>query len=831
MTAAAPEFDDSALARPGLSAGPRPRVLKFGGTSVGTPDRLRDVVAIVAAAHRARPVVCVVSAFAGVTSALDEWTGMAARGLDASLECALAQLEARHLEALAAIASGPAALDARAAVGRAIATLRGTLGRLAHEADDEGYERALAMSAGERLAAPVVAAGLRSAGLDAEAWDAADLVCATGRATEATVRLGDTFGRLRERYSRGRTLPVVTGFVAGEPSGRTVLLGRGGSDYTAALVGAALDADQVEIWTDVDGVLTADPRVVADARPVPRLSYDDAARLAGFGAKVLHPKTVQPLVDAGIPIVVRNTGNRAAPGTRIEAGAAPIRAVAGRHGLALVSIGRPPGADGRLLAATALASLESLDEEVVLTLAPSGRHALSVVVRDACVVEWLRRLDAGRAIEVVRPVALAALVGTPATPAHIATVDAALAQAGVEPHAVAGATGGGIAAVVGASDLEKAVEALHAELVDRRGDVSLVVAGVTGHVGRALLDALTAREVESTANQTGPLTSPRLRVVGLINRSRMAWLPAGLTSTDVEGALRAGEAANWPALRARLLELGGPRLFVDCTASEEMAVDYATLLGAGVGIATPNKRANAGPLVRYRLLRALARRRAPYGYETTVGAALPVLGPLRDLVRAGDRLRSFTGVLSGTLAFVLDRVNADVAFSAAVREAADLGFTEPHPADDLSGEDVARKLLILLREAGLDVERDGIAVESLVPAALADERDPSVFLSRLAEFDELWRGRVAEARSRGASLVYQAEFDGRRARVGLADVEAGSPLSGLRPAENVLIFTTANYASVPLTIAGPGAGPALTAAGVLADVDRAARALVGSLEA
>lgn len=374
-----------------------------------------------------------------------------------------------------------------------------------------------------------------------------------------------------------------------------------------------------------------------------------------------------------------------------------------------------------------------------------------------------------------------------------------------------------------AAALDRQIRAFRASLADpprrRRPEaVRVVLAGATGRVGSRLCGLLARQE-------------PELRLVGMSNSRRMVWEDDGLAPLSAAGLLEEGERNDWDLLSARMFHRARAReerlVFVDCTASPFIAEQYAALLAAGVAVVTPNKLASSGPLARYRRLRELSSQDgAPYRYETTVGAALPVLGTLADLRRTGDRLLSLSAVLSGTLSFVLHRVGEGVAFSEAVVEAWRLGLTEPHPGEDLTGEDVARKLLILLRDAGYDVEREDLAVEPLIPGGLPDEPDPERFLQALAAFDVLWAERAAAARVRGERLLHLARFDEAGPQVGLTAVPARHPAARIGPGENVVVFQTDRYAALPLTIAGPGAGPDVTAAGVLLDLLTAAREMV-----
>lgn len=581
-------------------------ILKFGGTSVGSPESLENVVRVIRERARKRRVVVVVSALSGVTSALDAAASLG----DISIVDALYE---RHTSLLPSFHPN-GVLD----------LLRERLPRRAprHTPDHDAI-----LGAGERLAAPLLAEILRSRGIDATSIDATEVVRTDDSFGSARVDLTVTRRRLHERLTLlgNGVVPVITGYVGATEDGTPTTLGRGGSDITAAVVGAALDADEVEIWSDVDGIYSSDPRTSHTARLLPRLTHDEALRLARGGAKVLHPDAIPPLAQRGIRLSIRNTFAPQRRGTEIG--------------------GRPPR--------------------------------------------------------------------------------------------------------------------------------ELVIAGATGKVGSALVRQLRALEPNGV----------RIRIL------------ANSTSMNDARACSA-VATNWPAT---LPTLDPSSIFVDCTASSEVASLYDELLERGVGVVTANKLAGSGDAERWRRLRRIAaRRNLPLRYETTVGAALPVLRTARELAATGDRLLSLDAVLSGTLSYILGRLHQGIAFSAAVAEARDKGLTEPDPANDLSGLDVGAKLVILLRELGIeprDVDVEGLSGD-----------------------DAYWRARTSAAMARGKRLVYVASWRDGSATARVREIDESEPLAHLRAGENVVVFRTARYDSVPLTVSGPGAGPEVTASGLLAEI-------------
>ncbi|MEM7789337.1 MAG: bifunctional aspartate kinase/homoserine dehydrogenase I, partial [Bacteroidota bacterium] len=691
------------------------------------------------------------------------------------------------------------------------------------------------IATGERLSAPLVAAAFRAAGHDALALDAADLV-----------RTDDTFGNAAVDFEATRplargevdrlgeaTVAVVTGFIGSTEAGVTTTLGRSGSDYTATILAEALGAETCTIWTDVAGVYTADPRLVPEAVPLARLSYREAAELAYFGANVLHPRTMLPAERAGIPISIKSTLDPEAEGTEIGdetddldlrvKGISSVRdvAVVMVEGAGMTSA---VGVSARLFGALSEAGVNvrmvsQASSEQSICLVVDGPEADVAV--DALERAFEREIARGdvRRVYAIPDCAVVSAVGEGMRhqPGLAGRLFATLGRAGVNVLSIAqGAAETNISTVVRSEEVAAALGALHEAFPLRRRRVHVAVIG-TGTVGQRLVEML-AEHAPALMDED----RIHLRLVAVANSRRMAWDAGGLPLSGALARLGAdAEAADLDALDARLLAPGlERRIVVDATASEAVARRYVRWLEAGVGVVTPNKKANTLDLDYYRRLREAAdRREVSYHYETTVMAGLPVVFTIRDLLRSGDRIDHVEGVFSGTLAFLFNRLAAGAAFSEAVREAKARGLTEPDPRDDLGGEDVARKLLILARETGRAVERADVAVESLVPADLADA-SPEAFLDALDRLDAAWAQRVAEAG--GRRLAYVGEITEAGLRVGVRAVDPGSPFGRSEGTDNVILIRSARYRETPLVVQGPGAGPDVTAAGLLADLVKAA---------
>jgi bifunctional aspartokinase / homoserine dehydrogenase 1 len=719
------------------------------------------------------------------------------------------------------------------------------------------------VSAGERLAAPLVAAAFRAAGRDAVALDARAFIRTDDDFGEATVDMVATRALVREAFGDvpEDAIPVVTGFIASTEDGVTTTLGRSGSDYTATLLGAALDAGEVVIWTDVDGVLSADPRLVPEAFTLPELSYREAAELAHFGAKVLHPRTMRPLETAGIPLLIKNTLRPDADGTRITsdppAAGAPIKAVTAVRDAALVTLDGAGLLGVPDVTARAFGALAAADIPVLLIAQASSEGSLCFAVRQRDGEEVLRLLNRAFERECERGdlhgirsdegLAVVAAVGEGLwrVPGLAGRMFATLGRAHVNVRAIAeGASDHNLSCVVRDEDAGRAVQALHEAFALRRLRAHLAVVGA-GNVGRRLL-ALLAAQAPALAERH----RLNLRLVGVADSRRLLWEEDGIAFAAAAERLEAVDGGHQEVdndgdfqeaggngghqnphdvlgtLTERLDAARLERLIVvDATPSEDVARRYDEWLRRGVGVVTPNQQALTLEADLYDALReAVVTGEAPFFYETTVGAGLGVLSTLRDLIRTGDTVNRIEGVVSGTLAFVFNSMREGRPFSEAVREAVERGLTEPDPRADLAGEDVRRKLLILARELGQRPDREAVQVQSLVPEALR-EGDVDTFWRRLPEVDAFWARKQAGFAKQGRQLQYVAVLDPDAVRAGVQALPAGSPLAGLRGSSVLFAFHTERYTPEPLVVRGPGASVDVTTAVLLADVVRAAEAM------
>jgi len=808
------------------------KILKFGGSSLSTPATIRVVGRILLEARRREPVIGVVSAFQGITNQLLECARLAERADVAYLEL-LDQIAKRHRAAVSHLV-GRRPARVRAQVDALLAELASTL---------QGIHllrhcplRALDMTAsfGERLSAVIVSAYLGKTNPSAFV-DARDLIVTDDQFTHANVIFRKTNRRTRAYFDtlfkRARTVvPIVTGFIGATDDGQTTTIGRNGSDYSAAIVGAAVGASVIEIWTDVDGVLSADPRVVPAAFVLPQMTYEEAMELSYFGAKVLHSATIAPAVAKRIPILIKNTFNPDAPGTLISRTAEDdgrlAKGITSVGDLALLTL-RGPGMVGVPgVAERVFGTLAARKVSVVLISQASSEHTICLGVRSAdaaAAVDAIRKefqfefSEQLLEVDVRRDQAILAVVGEgmKGRPGVAGKVFDSLGRQNINISAIAqGASERNISCVIDAAQQVRALNAIHQGFFEARKHLALAMIGV-GNVGSAVLRQLHQQRSYLLTKGFD------VRVVGLANSRRFLADANGINLANWKDELRdASSRMDAEAFAERIagMELTNAAL-VDCTVGPDVVDAYPAFIDANMHIITPNKWANALPWPRYaELMEALAARKRHFLFEANVGAGLPIVSTLRDLIASGDEIVRIEGILSGTLSYLFNTFDGTVPFSSLVRDAHGMGFTEPDPREDLSGQDVARKLLILGRQIGLEMDLDEVQVDSLVPKPLARGKYTSSFLTGFARYDDDMKARVARAASRGAVLRYVGTLEKGRARAGLKEFPRNHPVASAKGSDNVIAFTTKRYSRTPLVVQGPGAGADVTAMGVFSDI-------------
>jgi bifunctional aspartokinase / homoserine dehydrogenase 1 len=812
-------------------------VHKFGGSSVADADCLRKVAAILESAPPGRLAV-VLSACRGVTDALLRLVALAERR-DERVASEIAQLRSRHLAIADELLSAGAARQYRAQFDSDCRDLQEVLRSLQLPRPSPRSVNDLVSGYGEvwstRLFRPFFEERARRPG--PVAWlDARRVVVVEWGPLGPGVQWPESRANIAAQVpAEFHGTLIITGFIAVDRRGVPTTLGRNGSDFSASIFGALLEATEIQIWTDVDGVLSADPRRVPDATVIDSLSYSEAMELAYFGAKVIHPQTIAPAVKNRIPIWIRNTFAPEKVGTLICAEPAsqlPVKGITSIERVALVNLEGTgmigvPGTAHRLFGA-----LREEGISVILISQGSSEHSICCAIpqeqaeRAASVVRraFERELEEGQiqSVDIDADQAILAVVGDgmAGTPGIAAKVFTSLGASGVNVRAIAqGASERNISVVVEGRSGIRALRAVHAGVYLSPSTLSIGVIG-PGTVGRVLLDQL-ASQSERLHRQF----RLDMRVRGITGSEHMLLVDGNLAVSDWQARYRASQRSADLARFVEHVRLDylPHTVLVDCSASAEVASHYADWLAAGIHVVTPNKKANSGEFAYYQRLQGARRSGAShYLYEATVGAGLPIVQTLRDLIHTGDEITGIEGIFSGTLAYLFNVYNGSRGFSQIVREARERGFTEPDPRDDLSGQDVARKLIILGRELGLPLELRDVRVESLVPAELAGGSIEE-YMTQLPRHDAAMAARLAAATARRKVLRYTGKLTAAgEAAVGLQELDAHHAFANIALTDNIVRFATRRYCDNPLIVQGPGAGPEVTAGGVFADLLRLA---------
>ena len=815
------------------------KIHKFGGSSLADADCFRRVAGLMLDRRDDR-IGVVVSAMGGMTDALLNLTQLAERD-DASYEAELAAISERYSATTGELLDG----KQRAAVlddwSKDADDVRDVLKAIALVKSAPQRSRDVVAGYGEIWSARLLAAVLASMAPErGGTWvDARDVI------TVHQTELGPTVQWEVSRNKFESVVPaefsgvaVMTGFIATDEAGLQTTLGRNGSDFSAAIFAALSSARELSIWTDVDGVMSADPNRVPEAQVIDNLTYSEAMELAYFGAKVIHPQTLGPVIDNEIPVFIRNSRKPGHPGSRVAADAAltdSIKGITAIGGMALVNlegsgmIGVPGTAD-RLFAAlknagvsVTLISQASSEHSICIAvpadLAERARQVISDEFADELVGRQIQRVDITDSQSIVAVVG----DGMAGTPGIAARFFGTLGRAGINIRAIAqGSSERNISAVVDSDDATRALRAVHSGFYLSAKTISIGLIG-PGTVGKTLL-----QQIEKQSARLAKEFNLDLRVRAIARSESMLLGDRRIDLEDWQSQFdSAGVELDLDAFEAHVNPDHLPHaIIIDCTASEFITSKYADWLSRGIHIITPNKKAFSGSYASYRALQAAADEgSAHYFYETAVGAALPIITTLCDLIYTGDEVRSVNGILSGTLAYLFNVYDGSRPFSEIVREARDNGYTEPDPRDDLSGMDVARKLTILAREMGEAIEIGDFPVQNLVPESL---RECSIedFLDRLPDHDDEIDSMYREAVANGRQLRYIAGFDAQgNASVGLEAIDAEHPFSNINLTDNIVQFKSARYSDNPLVVQGPGAGPEVTAAGIFADLLRLANYL------
>lgn len=808
--------------------------MKFGGTSVGSPENIEKVLQIVkkaAGEHHVGAVV--ISAFSGVTDLLLKLCTDAQKG-EGYFQETFTHVSQKHLHVVDAIfppkhrgsiiASVKTTLNELEELLRGIATLKECSPRM----------RDRIASYGELLSAFIVSKYFNEQSLSCTLCDPRLLIATNDAFGAADVDLTVSCERIKKACDGGEGIAVFPGFIGATSKGDTTTLGRGGSDYTASIVGVALKASEIEIWTDVNGVMTADPRMVPDALSIGELSYEEAMELSHFGAKVIYPPTIQPAYAAGIPLVIKNTLNPEFRGSRISNGPVTHEYLAtGISSIEHVALLRVQGAGMQGVTGTAKRVFDALSREkinVILISQASSEHSICLAIDPINAERAVSALSAEFADELRKhkldkiiaqeECSIIALVGE--NMRHLPGISGkffhALGRNGVNIIAIAqGSSELNISAVITKHDRKKALQAVHeAFFLSSVNKLHVFCAGM-GLIGKTL-----ALQIQDHHAELLEKYRTDVRVLGLANTKKMLIGETPLPLNDLPHTIDAhGTSASLNQFVQRIIDLNLPNsIFVDCTASEVVPECYEKLLNMNISVVTANKKGLASDIASYRRMKAAeTKHNTLFLYETSVGAGLPVINTLKDLLKSGDTIVEIEAVLSGTLSYIFNTLSASDSFADIVQQAKELGYTEPDPRDDLSGTDVGRKLLILAREIGYDLSMKDILVQSLIPKP-CQTCSEAEFPKLLKQHEDEILKPFAESLRAGKKLCYIGSIKDGVARTTLQAIGAEHPFFGLSGSDNIISFKTRRYHARPLIVRGPGAGADVTAAGVFADILR-----------
>ena len=813
------------------------KVLKFGGSSVGSPDALNKVVGIIRSRLDQQRVVVVVSAFRGVTDQLIDMARLASQGDDLYRDI-LTDIESRHLNTVNELFPAKNRSEVITSVKLLLNELEDVLQGvfLIRELTKKTLD--FIVGFGERFSAKILNNLLHQNGLDSQYTDARELIKTDRNFGSARVITAATFQNITDYINRNENrIFVVTGFIASTEENETTTLGRGGSDYTASLFGAALQSDAIEIWTDVDGLMTADPRKVKSAFSVDYASYEEAMELSHFGAKVIYPPTIQPALKSGIPIYIKNTFRPNHPGTEISKEMrgqnGTIRGMSSIDQIALITLKGSGMIGVSGVSARLFNSLAEKQINIILITQSSSEHTITLAVlpedavesKKAITTQFKEEIDAGQIDEIRVEVDLSviAVVGDNMRqiPGIAGRVFSALGRNGINIVAIAqGSSERNISFVVDRKNEQKAMNTLHdAFFLAGVKTMNLYLVGV-GLIGSMLLKIIKEqREVFFRDYQLD------LRLRGIANSRKMlvsdSLIPLDNWKMTLE---RSGEKMNLNQFVSKMSEMNLPNsVFIDCTASKDIQKVYHDILSSSISVVTPNKKANSSNQEFFNSLQQTAQKHnSAFRYETNVGAGLPIIGTMNEMVSTGDSIQKIEGVLSGTLSYLFNNFDGTKAFSELVREAKESGFTEPDPREDLNGYDVGRKLLILARVAGFTLELDEIDIQNLVPESARDADSIEHFFEKLKMHDSEFETLLNEASEANKKLCYIAKYENGVAVVKLEQISRDHPFYNLSGTDNILAIYSTHYDTNPLVVKGPGAGANVTAAGIIADILRVA---------
>lgn len=811
------------------------KVLKFGGSSVAKPERILSVIDILKSLYaNGERFTVVFSAFGGITDALISMSELAAKGDDSYAE----QFEAfrsRHIEAAKSLLNEDYFERAFPQLDKNHEVLKNLLYGifLVREASSRTMDYVL--SFGERNSAFIISHALQQRGVNANYLDARKIIKTDKNFGSANVDFEQTYEKIKSYYQENPAVHIVTGFIASAKNGLTTTLGRGGSDYTSSLIAAGLEAEVIEIWTDVNGVLTADPRKVSKAFTIPSMTYAEAMEMSHFGAKVIYPPTLQPALRKEIPVVIKNTFNPDFSGTIVSKKGDPqghdVKGISSINDIALLTLQGGglfgvPGIAGRLFSALAQAGIN-----IILITQGSSEHSISFAIQPHLANKAKKRIEGEFEYEMKRglidPVkveedlSVVAVIGENMRyrPGISGRLFQALGKNGINAIAIAqGSSELNVSVVINRVDEAKALNALHESFFLSDTKVLHVFMVGVGLIGGTLL-----KQIKKQTEFLKKTRSLEIKVIGLSNTKKMIFDADGIDLENWRAQLSNSDTpTNLAEFIAKMKYLNlSNTIFIDNTASEKVSNHYEEILDASISISTPNKIATSSSYLQYQRLKQIASKRGvAFMYETNVGAGLPVISTLEDLIISGDRIIKIEGVLSGSLSFIFNSFNEGVKFSSVVKQAKELGYTEPDPRVDLNGIDVRRKLIILARETGLDIEASDVQIQNILPASCQAAKSVEEFFQAVEESDDYFEQLRCSAEEDGKVLRMIAKLDKGEASISLEAVDDKHPFYSLSGSDNMIVFTTERYKERPLVVRGPGAGAEVTAAGVFAEIVR-----------
>ena len=810
-------------------------IIKFGGTSVANAANILQCISIIKSKNDSRPLIVVVSALGGVTDLLLN-AAVEASQKNENYRGLLSEIENRHMEAIKELipATGQSGIlsHAKRIINHLETLLDGCflLGELSERTKD------LILSFGEVLSSYIISETLKSMGENCELADSRELIKTNNKFGKAIVNFEMSNLLIQHHFDKSKAaITIMPGFIAESEDGHTTTMGRGGSDYTAAILAAALDVLSLEIWTDVNGIFTANPKLVKQAGPIADITFEEAMELSHFGAKVLYPPTIQPILSKNITLHIKNTFEPDAPGSIIRKNPEvksnnPIKGISNIDGITLITIEGPGmvGVSGFSKRLFEVISKEGIN--VIFITQASSEHSICFGIVDSEAGKAKSAIDEEFRYEIrqqkLKPVitenglSIVAVVGENMKNHQglSGRMFSTLGRNNINIRAIAqGASERNISAVIDSRDVKKALNSLHEAFFEEDiRQLNLFIMGV-GNVGSIFLEQLRTQKQYLKDN-----LKINVRIVGLANSKKMHTDIDGIDLDNWKILLDNSQASNEGDFISEIKRINLPNsIFVDNTASDSVAGTYADYLKNSIAVVTCNKVACASEFANYKNLKSLSHQyNAPFLFETNVGAGLPIIDTLKNLVASGDRVHKIQAVLSGSLNFIFNNFNEENSFYDVVKQAQAEGYTEPDPKIDLSGIDVKRKLVILIRESGYEMEIDDIENRSFLPQESLDTTSVDDFFASLkthaAHFNDLYKKASAE----GARLKFVASFENGKANVGLHFIPQGHPFYNLEGKDNIVLFYTDRYADQPLLIKGAGAGSAVTASGIFADVIR-----------